>query len=470
MMKCIVVDKKIQKNLINLLRKTPFVTRIIQAIDHAGGRTLLVGGAVRDLLLGVPVKDLDIEVHQLKLEQLEEILRKFGPVSLVGKMYGVLRLNGLDIDWSVPRQEGAGRKPKVFVDPFLSIEEAFRRRDLTINAIGIDLITFELIDPFNGLKDLQKGVLRVCDEKRFLEDPLRFFRVMQFIGRFEMVPDKKLNELCRSMSVKKVSVERIDQEFRKLLLKSKKPSLAFVWLKKIGRLNDLFPELDALLGVQQNPAWHPEGDVFEHTMQTIDAAAKLSYADDDEKLLIMYAALCHDLGKAKVTEEEEGRLISRGHSQAGIPLAKKLLRRLTRNKHLVAAVCKLVNHHMMPGQLAASKAKLPAYKRLARKLAPLTLQNLADLALADKRGRNPKKGTPLRKSFKDIDIFLQKAREAHVLTSVELPVLLGRDLLDVVSPGPKMGMLLKKAYAIQIAEGINEKKILKQRVLQHLKH
>ncbi len=469
MMKSIVVDKKIQKTLRILLNKDPLINDIVRAIDKAGGRALLVGGAVRDLLLERPLKDLDVEVHQLSLASLEAILKKFGPVSLVGKAYGVLRLHNLDIDWSVPRKEGAGRKPKVTVNPFLSMKDAFRRRDLTINALGIDLVTFELIDPFGGLKDLKKGTLRACDEKRFLEDPLRFFRVMQFIGRLEMTPDKTLNDVCKKMSVKKVSVERIDQEFSKLFLKSKKPSLAFVWLKKIGRLKDIFPELYALIRVPQNPAWHPEGDVFEHTMQTIDAAAQLQYENDHEKLLIMYAALCHDLGKAKVTEEKEGRLVSRGHAQVGMALEKKFLKRITRNKDLVASVCKLVNHHMMPGQLVASKAKPPVYKRLARKLAPLTLQNLADVALADKRGRNPKKGAPLRKSFKDIDTFLRRAREAQVLSSVEKPILLGRDVLDVIQPGPAMGRLLQKAYEIQIEDGIKDKKVLKQKAMRSLK-
>jgi tRNA nucleotidyltransferase (CCA-adding enzyme) len=465
-MKFIALNKKIQKKVRDILSKQPKVAHIIETIDRAGGKALLVGGAVRDILLGLPVKDLDVEVHQLTLAQLESILKKYGAVSLVGKSYGVLRVHGLAMDWSVPRTEGAGRKPKVSIDPFMSMKEAFRRRDLTINAMGIDLVSFELIDPFKGLQDLEKGILRACDEKKFLEDPLRFFRVMQFIARFNMHPNKKLNDVCKKMSVKKVSVERIDEELRKLFLTSKKPSQAFVWLKKIGRLRDIFPELYNLIGVQQNPDWHPEGDVFEHTMQSIDAAAQLSYENDGQRLLILYAALCHDLGKVEVTEEEEGKLVSRGHSEAGIPLTKKLLRRITRNKELVDSVCTLIKHHMMPGQLAAANAKLPAYKRLARKLAPITLQELALLALADKRGRNPKKGAPLRKSFEDIDLFLKKADEAQVLTAVEKPLLQGRDLLDVIKPGPQMGQMLMEAYELQLEKGIRDKKVLKQQILK----
>jgi tRNA nucleotidyltransferase (CCA-adding enzyme) len=466
-MKSIALNKKIQKKVHDLMRNSPLLQDVVAVIDKAGGRALLVGGAVRDMFLDMPTKDLDIEVHQLTLEQLESILKKFGAISLVGKVYGVLRLHGLDIDWSVPRTEGAGRKPKVAIDPFMNMELAFKRRDVTINAMGIDLASFELIDPLGGLKDLEKGILRACDEKKFLEDPLRFFRVMQFIARFNMYPDKKLNDICKKMSVKTVSVERIDEEFRKLFLKSKKPSQAFEWLNKIGRLRDIFPELYALIGVRQNPVWHPEGDVFEHTMQSIDAAAQVPYENDAQKLLILYAALCHDLGKAKVTENQEGKLVSYGHEDAGVPLTKKLLRRITRNKDLIGAVCVLVKNHMMP-MLPASSAKLAAYKRLARKIAPRTLQELALLALADKRGRNPKKGTPLgRSKFKDVALFLKKANEARVLDQIELPLLQGRDLLDVVSPGPEMGKLLKKAYQLQLTRGITNKSELKKLVLKN---
>lgn len=468
-MKSIALDEKLQKKLRIVLGKKPIMRKIVKALHEKGARILLVGGAVRDLFLGLPTKDLDIEVHQLSVAMVESVLKKFGPVSTVGKAYGVLRLHGLDVDWSVPRGEGAGRKPKVFVDPFMSVQNAFRRRDLTINALGIDLVTFELVDPFGGLRDLKKGMLRSCDEKKFLEDPLRFFRVMQFIGRFGMQPDAKLNALCKKMSVKKVSVERIDAEMQKLFLKSKKPSLAFVWLKKVGRLKDIFPELYALIGVQQNPSWHPEGEVFEHTMQVLDAAAQLPYEDDEKKIMSMYAALCHDLGKAHVTEEEEGRLVSKGHAEVGIPLTKKFLKRVTRNKELISAVATLVQYHMLPGQFAASGAKPPAYKRLARKLAPLTMQDLARLALADKRGRNPKKGAPLRKSFNDITLFLKNARKAQVLVSVEEPVLLGRDLLDVVAPGPQLGNWLKKAYELQLEKGVKDKAALKKMVVGLIK-
>ena len=461
------INARVQKSLKEVLFAHPLVGNIVKAIADAGGHSLLVGGAVRDLLLDLPIKDLDIEVHGLPIAELEKILQQFGPVSLVGKVFGVLRVHGLDADWSLPRIDTAGRKPKVSIDPFMDIKDAFRRRDLTINAMGIDLITFELIDPFNGHADLKQGVLCVPDERRFVEDPLRLFRVMQFIGRFEMKPDESLNSICKTMDIRGVSRERIEAEFEKLLLRSDRPSLGIRWLNQIGRLREILPELADTIGVEQDPEWHPEGDVFEHTMQTIDAAAVIEYEDPEQKLIILYAALCHDLGKVTTTEHIEGKIKSFGHEKVSERLARRMLLRITRQKELIKTVRKLVRYHMSPAALVVSEARLSRYKRLANKLAPeTTMEILADLVLADKRGRNRISSEPLQIPVTEVDLFLKKAHEAQVERQPEAPVLLGRDLLDVVEPGPKMGELLRRAYQIQIEQEIKDKQELKRRVLQ----
>jgi tRNA nucleotidyltransferase (CCA-adding enzyme) len=293
---------------------------------------------------------------------------------------------------------------------------------------------------------------------------------MQFVGRLEMKPDKELNTLCATMDIATVSRERIEEEFKKLLLKSKRPSLGFRWLQKIKRMTEVMPELAATKGIPQEAEWHPEGDVFEHTMQTIDAAATLKYKNEQEKLVILYAALCHDLGKVLTTQSIEGVIKSLGHEKIGEQLSRHLLSRITKNKDLLVAVGKLVRYHMRPSQLVQGNAKSSAYKRLARKLAPeITMRMLAQLSLADKRGRNPEGSTPLKKGFKEIREFLKKAEEATVLEQIEKPLLQGRDLLDVVKPGPQLGKLLKKAYQIQLREGIHDKEILKQRILKRLR-
>lgn len=462
-----IIDQSRKSLLQNLINDYPYVADSIKKIAEHKGRAFLVGGAVRDLLLGLPVKDLDIEVHGLALEQVQGILSSFGPVSLVGKAFGVLRLHGVDIDWSLPRADSSGRHPQVKIDPHMKIEDAFKRRDLTINAMGIDLHTFELVDPWGGLADLEKKVLRAPDAQLFKEDPLRLFRVMQFIGRFGFKPDTQLNEICRHMDLRGISVERIEAEFDKLLLKSVQPSLGIRWLKDIGRLQEIFPELYNTIGIPQEPEWHPEGDVFEHTMQALDAGVQLEYENQSQKLMALYGLLCHDLGKVTTTKVIDGRIRSLGHEEAGVALARSLLKRITRRVDLIHAVEKIVRHHMAPGVFPKTGAKIPAYKRLALKLAPdVTMELLAKISLADKRGRNPESIKPLTKDIPEVTQFLQMAQKANVVYQPEQPVLLGRDLEGKVEPGPKMGTLLKKAYEIQIDEGITDKQELLNKILE----
>ena len=445
---------------------------IVQAIAQHQGRALLVGGAVRDMIMGHSIKDVDIEVYGLTEQQLEEILRQFGPVSLVGKAFGVLRVHGLDVDWSLPRADSPGRKPTVVIDPFMSIEAAARRRDLTMNAMAFDVMTEELIDPCGGMNDIKNKILRTPDARFFIQDPLRFYRVMQFIGRFEMYPDDELNTLCAQMDITQVSRERIEEEFKKLFLLSQRPSLGIRWLYKIGRLRDVLPELAATINIQQNPQWHPEGDVFEHTMQAIDAAAMIAQKYDHEfnKLVLLYAALCHDLGKATTSVEVNGVIKSIGHEKDSKILARTMMKRITHNIDLINAVLSLVLYHMTPLQFTTNKAKLSAYKRLANKLDHnVNLSLLIDLCIADKRGRNGAGHEPLTIDFPEVEIFRQKVEQAGVATHKIEPILKGADLFDVAKPGPEMGRLLRLAYEKQIDKNITDKKVLKEYVIKMIK-
>lgn len=456
-----------------VIKKYPDLQKIVQVINTHNGKALLVGGAVRDLLRTNTIdqiKDLDIEVYGLTFEQLESILRTFGPVRLAGKSFGVLMIDGLPFDWSIPRSDSAGRKPTVELDPYLSYEKAFARRDVTINAIGLDLTSGELIDPFNGLHDLQKGILRTPSAQRFVEDPLRLYRVMQFIGRFEMQPDAQLNEVCKKMEVEGVSRERIEQEIHKLLLLSKKPALGLRWLHTIGRLKDLLPEIAELELVPQEKKWHPEGDVLEHSLQALDAAAVIAqqYTNNKDKLILLYAALFHDIGKKETTKHTSTGLHSYGHAEVGARKTRAILARIEGDKEIIKTVCKLVNYHMMPLQFIKSRAGISAYKRLALKLMPETsIEMLVNLSYADRRGRNEARNQPLTTEQPDLEQFLAQAHKANVQQGPEKPILQAQDLLDVVSPGPQLGQLLKKAYQIQIDEGVTDPEILKQRVLNN---
>jgi tRNA nucleotidyltransferase (CCA-adding enzyme) len=456
----------IQNYLRSLWSNQPRLKAIITKIQQEKGVPFLVGGVVRDLVLSIPVKDIDIEVHNLSLQHLEKILAQFGPVSLVGKAFGVFRVHGLDIDWSIPRRDSAGRHPEVVFDPSMTLEEAFRRRDLTMNAMGINLITSELVDPFHGLKDLHDKILRTPDVHLFVQDPLRFFRVMQFVARFEMFPDDALQKLCATMDIGGVAKERIAAEFDKVILKAHKPSLAIVWLDSLGRLAEILPEIAATKNVPQEPSWHPEGDVFEHTKQAFDAAAHLTYETDNERRIIIWASLCHDLGKITTTRYFDGAYRCHGHDVEGARMTKPLLERIVLSQDIIEAACLLVRYHMVPWQLVIDNATPAAYKRLATKLAPHTsMEMLAKLAIADGRAKNPARGAPTTQDIPELDLFLQRAQEAHVLYNQEKPVLQGRDLLDIMPPGPEMGKVLKRAYEIQIDEGITDKEELKRRVL-----
>ena len=460
------IAHKIQKYLKSLLENQEQIQEAVTAISEAGGVAYIVGGAVRDLLLNIPIKDIDIEVHGLELNKLESILQRFGHINLVGKSFGVIRIYDIDIDWSIPRRDSAGRHPQVIFDPTLTIKEAFERRDLTINAMGIQILTGELVDPFNGRVDLQAGILRTPNPTLFVEDPLRFYRVMQFISRFEMHPDTELHELCKTMDISNVARERIASEFEKMILRSHKPSLGIRWLKKINRLKENLPQLDATKDIPQDPEWHPEGDVFEHLMQSFDAAALLAYECDRDKLIVCFAALLHDIGKSSTTNYIDGRWHSYNHESVSAQEAKKALSRVTTNHELIQTICTLIAHHMAPTQFIAQKAKPTAYKRLAHALAPqANLELLAQLALADAQGKNPERGTPLTTPIAEIELFLEYAHAAEVISHPEPPLLSGKDLLDIVKPGPELGALVKRAYEIQLAEGITDKEALKKRII-----
>ncbi|MGA9531049.1 MAG: hypothetical protein WBQ73_04145 [Candidatus Babeliales bacterium] len=461
------ISPEIKGKLVKLLSRDVSVLCIIQAIGIAGGSPYLVGGAVRDLMLNVPIHDIDIEVYGLTYDALELLLGTFGTVHLQGKAYGVLRVENIAIDWSIPRQDQEGRKPYVTLNSSLTIHEACMRRDLTMNAMGINLLTDEFVDPLCGMQDIRLGILRTPQSTFFVQDPLRFYRVMQFIGRFEMYPDQALQNVCAAMDVSQVSRERSEQEYKKLMLYSRAPSRGLRWLHTLGRLRELLPELGDTVGIIQPVQWHPEGDVFEHTMQALDASASLIYQNQEEKLIIMYAVLCHDLGKVETTRIIEGRIRSIRHEKKGVAPTRALLRRMVCSKRIIRVVEVLVRYHMEPGYYVTSPASDGAYKLLAYKLAPhATLAMLALVARADRCGRNADDQTPLPLFHaKAIDAFIDRARALGVLYKHEAPVLKGGDLLDSIEPGPMMKDRLDKAYRIQVQEGIRDKMMLKRRVV-----
>ena len=437
----------------------PKILDLAGAVREAGGRALLVGGCVRDALMGVQPKDWDVEVYGVAPERLREILDRFGPVNVVGEAFTVYKL-GSDLDVSLPRRERkSGRGHRAFViegDPEMSVVEASRRRDFTINAILQDPLTNEIIDLFDGRGDIEQGVLRAVSTETFAEDSLRVLRAAQFAARFEFEIEPETVALCRSIDLSDLPAERIWGELEKLLLRARQPSIGLGWLHALGALEKLFPEINALIGVPQDPEWHPEGDVFVHTRLTIDRAREsideLSYP---RRVTVMLAALAHDFGKPATTEFIEGRLRSRGHEAAGVAPAESFLDRL--NVHTVdgynvrGQVIALVREHLKPGEFYKKRDEVGegAFRRLARRCEPDLLYRVAK---ADSLGRNAP-WVPREKWYgsEAQEWFIQRARELDVEQRPPEPLLLGRHLLALgVEPGPKMGEITRVVYEMQL--------------------
>lgn len=442
-----------------LLSTTQKVLDLAVAVRDAGGRALLVGGCVRDALMGVAPKDWDLEIYGVAPERLRELLDRFGSVNVVGEAFTVYKL-GLDLDVSLPRRERkAGRGHRGFViegDPSMSFAEASRRRDFTINAILQDPLTDEIIDPFDGRRDLEQGVLRAVSADTFGEDSLRVLRAAQFAARFEFRVVPETVELCRAIDLSDLPAERIWGELEKLLLRARQPSIGLGWLRALGVLEKLFPEINAMIDVPQDPEWHPEGDVFVHTRLTLDRARELiDELGYPRQVTVMLAALAHDFGKPATTEFIDGRLRSRGHEAAGVAPAESFLTRI--NIHTIDGydvrkqVISLVREHLKPGEFFKKRDEVGegAFRRLARRCEPDLLYRVAK---ADSLGRNAP-WVP-REKWYDAEAqewFIQRARELDVEQRPPEPLLLGRHLLALgVEPGPAVGELTRAVYEMQL--------------------
>ena len=435
--------------------------RLLDAVREAGGHPYVVGGAVRDAILGLRMKDFDVEVHGLAAERLSEVASSLGSVDEVGAAFSVLKISGLAgvtgaVDVALPRRDskiGAGHRGIAAVgDPFLGVAEAARRRDFTINALLLDPATGEVLDPHGGRGDLEAGLLRAVDLATFGEDPLRALRAVQLAARFEFRVERATSELCSRMPLDSLPADRIFGEIEKLLLKAPRPSLGLALMKDWGMLPVIAPELVSLAETPQDPAWHPEGDVWIHSLQVVDEAAGLiaDFADDRPRALtVMLGALCHDLGKPATTKFEEGHVRSRGHEEAGLAPTTALLDRW--NVHTLlgydvrAQVLALVADHLKPGELYKERERVSdgAIRRLARRCEPDLLYRVAR---ADCLGRRPGNFEPVAMEW-----FRDKIRALAVEIKPPAPLLQGRDLLALgLSPGPEVGRILKQVYERQL--------------------
>lgn len=427
--------------------------RVAHLVRDRGGRALIVGGWVRDRLLGLDSKDLDLEVFGLPAGDLRELLETVDRVDTVGESFTVYKVAGLDV--ALPRREskvGRGHRGfEVTGDPALSLDEAARRRDFTINAIAWDPLEEVYLDPHEGRADLERRILRAVDPRTFGDDSLRVLRAMQFAARFELTLDEGTRALCRAIPLDDLPAERIWGELEKLLLRARRPSIGFALALELGVVARLFPELQALVGCAQEPDWHPEGDVWVHTLMVMDESRRLlnqTGFDRARQIAVMLGAVCHDFGKPATTAVIDGRIRSLNHEEAGVAPATAFLDRL--NLHTLDGfdvrrhVLGLVAHHLKPGMFHTSPAPVGdgAFRRLAQKV---DLELLALFAKADCLGRRG----PFDCSA--MDWFLERARALGVEHEPPAPLVQGRHLLAIgMTPGPEVGALLKQIYERQL--------------------
>lgn len=430
---------------------------LARRVAAAGGRVMYVGGMVRDGMLGIDCKDIDVEVYGLTPRALKDVLSGLGEVMEMGVSFGVYGLRHSAIDIAMPRRERCvGVKHtdfEVSVDPDMSFEDASMRRDLTINAMMRDALTGELVDLWGGRADLENRIIRHVSDATFPEDALRVFRAAQFAARFEGEIAPETMALCRSMDVSGISHERVWDELCKALLKAKRPSIFFRVLREMDHLKEFFPELERCAGVPQSPEHHPEGDVFEHTMLVLDCAA--AFRDRAEwPLAFMTAALLHDLGKIVATETQpDGRITAYGHETRGLELCEAQLRRLTSQAKLIEYVKNMMWLHMRPNLLANAKSK----KKKTRQLFDLSVcpGDLILLSRADASGK-------LDKPYDEGNEAFLRERLEDYRRVLQRPMVTGQDLIRAgLRPGPEFSKYLKRARLLHFS-GLERDRALKQ--------
>jgi len=437
-------------NLIPLVGDLAPVRRVVELLLAAGGKPYMVGGCVRDALLRAPVVDIDIEVYGLGSRQIEAALRKDFGIITVGAAFGVTKLKDFPVDVSVPRRENrTGVKHADFdvqADPTMTPKDAAERRDFTLNAILWDPISGEIVDPWQGQKDLDDRVLRHVSPK-FSEDPLRVLRAMQFAARFEFTVAPETIALCRTLSQADLPPERLMEEWSKLILRGVKPSAGLNFLRDCG-WSKFYPELHAMIDVPQDPEWHPEGCVWTHTALCLDAFAKERKGDRDEDLIVGLALLLHDIGKATTTKKEphDNRWHAYGHEEESFNLAPGFLAQITREVKLIESILPLVRWHAQPWELFRAKAGDAAVRRLANKV--VRIDRLVRLDEADRKGRGSK--STAEPSPQGIWLT-ERAAALHLEDSAPKRIVLGRHLIALGhKPAGWFSEVLEEAFEAQL--------------------
>ncbi|OGP09254.1 MAG: hypothetical protein A2048_10065 [Deltaproteobacteria bacterium GWA2_45_12] len=375
----------------SLCNQFPFVDSIFKT----GGEVYLVGGNVRDELLGIPHKDNDLLITGLPMESLMSLLKKEGWVNTVGKSFGIIKFrprqkNDIEFDLSLPRVEksvGPGHRDfEVDFDPHIPVEKDLGRRDFTINAIAKNLKTQEYLDPYNGREDLRKKILRQVFENTFVEDPLRLLRAVQFSARFHLTiePETIAGMKKNAALIREISKERIIGEIKKLFM-AEKPSHGFDLMREVGLLEFVFPFIPPMIGVMQ-PMKKNE-DVYQHTMKVLDAARSAAELDKPGDIDLMFAALLHDAGKPATVnyDKDKDKTTFYNHQIVSKRIAKQWLNeyKATCIGVNIGKVLNMTFNHMFETKAFYSER---AIRRFVNKIGKDHIFDLIDLRIADKKG------------------------------------------------------------------------------------
>ncbi|WP_455053141.1 CCA tRNA nucleotidyltransferase, partial [Mogibacterium sp.] len=343
------------------------IEKLAYRVAELGGRAYMVGGAVRDEIMKRPIKDVDIEVHGISEAVLEAVLKELGKPLRFGSAFGVYSLAGHQIDIALPRSErksGSGHRDfEIEIDPFIGIKEAARRRDFTMNALLKDILSGEIADPYGGTEDIKNRIIRHIDDKKFGEDPLRALRAAQFRSRFGFQVAPSTISICRALGLRNLSAERVELEMKKALLESHRPSEFFECLREMGQLGYWFQELEQLIGLEQNPKFHPEGDVWTHTMIVLDRAAHFRPSASDP-YAFMLLALTHDFGKITTTEFVNGAIHAYGHELQGAEIAERFLDRVCHGSDIKKYIANMIPNHMRPNKIAEARSAVKKTNRM----------------------------------------------------------------------------------------------------------
>lgn len=420
--------------------------------------TFITGGFVRDKLLNInTVTDIDIEVYGCDVSQLIDILSRFGQVETFGKSFGVVKLMQLpNIDFALARQEVKSgishRDFEIIFEKNMDYQTACKRRDLTINAILYDPLQDQYIDPVGGIDDINQKVIRVVDKNTFKEDPLRVLRVARMAAR---LPDFKITDdtisICRNMvdQLQFLSKERVFDEYSKILMATM-PSIGFNFLLDIGALPECLVNLSKTM---QRSDYHPEGNVFKHTMLVIDIAANTKQKAS-KPLWFMWACLLHDIGKPEVTTSN---LRSPNHDLVGEVIATKFILELSRNKKMAKYVGLMTRCHMVLMAESRKMQRSLPYLRVLKRLGDIVVINdLVLLCCCDKYGRTRIDNISI-KVFND---YINKMKQSYGEKALD-NVIDGNTLIKLgYIPNQDFKIIIDDCYIKQL-EGMSKEELIK---------